>query len=606
MVVKTARSPVPKNRAIWVAVGLYAGVAAASTIAAVTSLGLWGWDMRIPITYHGDALGSLAGVKTMIETGWTLHNPVLGFPGTQSMVPFPTTELLQLVILRLMTLFSHSAPLVVNTYYLGTYALIAVVALGVLRALAIAPAPAAFAAVLYSMLPYHVERGELHLFLAGYYLVPLAVLVALWAWTSKPPVFAPSGKDHRWHATVRDPRTIAALAICLALGLGGFYYAAFAMYFIALAASVNALCRRSWKHLVGPAILLAVIAFGLVVALSPYLASPEHRTSPSIANRSPADTLVLGLNLSDMLLPAEGYRIPAVNQIQQRYSDALIAETWQLENEGRVGSLGAIGALGFLFLVSWLPYRALARERPRLKHGEAMTRLSVFTFFGILLAMNGGFGTLISLLVNAQVRAYNRISVFVAFFALTAVALLLDAWVEKTGNRAWVWSALIVVLLLGILDQTPGSPVRVYAMADRPYTADAYRSDAEFVASIEKAVPRGSAIFQLPFIPFPESGTTNAMSDYEHYRGYLNSAALKWSYGAVRSTDAANFAEQTSKMPPKDMIAQLKQAGFAGLWLDLRGYAPGDGQKMADGLAAELGAPQAMDAQRQRLFWVLR
>jgi phosphoglycerol transferase len=602
-----AERPVFDGRAIWLEVALYAGVAVATLLAAWTALGLRTSELRVPLTYHGDAVWSLTSVKTMIETGWVLQNPLLGFPGVQSTTPFPITEMLQLLILRCIAAFSRDAGVVVNLYYLLGYVLVAIAALAAFRAFRVSSAPAAVGSVLYALLPFHFLRGELHLGLSSYYLVPLGVMVALWAWSSRPPVFACAGEDGRWSLTLNDRRTIVALVVCLLTGLQGVYYAAFAAFFILGAGAIGALSSKQWKRLVGPTALVCIIAIGVSLAMVPYITASDGGLRPGVVGRSPADTVVLGLKLSDLLLPAPGHRIQALAELQTRMAAELASQSWVLNNESHTSSLGLIGSCGLLFLLGWLPYEALRGGRVRLTAHRLFTRLSTFTLMGLLLSMNGGFGTLISLMGLTQLRAYNRISVFIAFFALFAVVLLLDAWFDAPRRGAlWTWGLVAAVVLLGVLDQAPGTPSPIQAMAmPRSEIVARYDSDVVFVRGVEAAVPPGSAVFQLPYIGFPESGSTNWMSDYEHFRGYLHSKTLRWSYGAFRGTDAARFSEQTAKLPAKEMVTELKDSGFSGVWLDVRGYPAGEADKVVVDLESTLGPATIVDAARTRVFWRL-
>ncbi len=52
--------------------------------------------------------------------------------------------------------------------------------------------------------------------------------------------------------------------------------------------------------------------------------------------------------------------------------------------------------------------------------------LGLFSVVGVLFASTGGFGSLFSLAVTPVFRANNRISFYLAFFAIFATALVLD------------------------------------------------------------------------------------------------------------------------------------------------------------------------------------
>src|SRR5665811_1326720 len=68
----------------------------------------------------------------------------------------------------------------------------------------------------------------------------------------------------------------------------------------------------------------------------------------------------------------------------------------------------------------------------------------------------------------------------------------------------------------------------------------AYAADSTFGQQVQAMLPPGASVFQLPYLPFPESPPMFGMSDYEPLRGYLNTAGFRWSYGATKGRpDAA-------------------------------------------------------------------
>src|SRR6188474_1020876 len=102
----------------------------------------------------------------------------------------------------------------------------------------------------------------------------------------------------------------------------------------------------------------------------------------------------------------------------------------------------------------------------------------------VLLGMIGGFGSLFALAITPQIRTYNRISVFIAFFSLIPIGLLIDTLLRKVqaSQRRKVVLLLIlgIALVIGILDQTGRSFKPNYV-----WTKSEYIKDEEFVRQIE-------------------------------------------------------------------------------------------------------------------------
>jgi phosphoglycerol transferase len=182
-----------------------------------------------------------------------------------------------------------------------------------------------------------------------------------------------------------------------------------------------------------------------------------------------------------------------------------------------------------------------------------------------LLGTIGGFGSLIAWFVSPQIRTYSRLGVFIGFFSLFAVVLLLDRLRRRSPRM--VDLALPGVLVVGLLDQVTPLAIPPYAAVRKQYA-----SDADLVHRIEASVPGGTAIFELPFMSFPESLWLNGMSEYEPLRPYLHSRRLRWSYPAMRGRSGDAWARAVSELEPSRILERLSDAGLGGVLVDRDGY----------------------------------
>src|SRR6476619_6682265 len=159
-----------------------------------------------------------------------------------------------------------------------------------------------------------------------------------------------------------------------------------------------------------------------------------------------------------------------------------------------------------------------------------MLSMGVLTVFGILMATISGFSILLFGFGIRELRSWNRISVFIAFFAFTAVAYGLDWLRRRLPSRRWTTPAvlvgLLVVLLVGILDQVSPAVIPDYAA-----TAVRWDSDAQLVGRVERMLPAGASVFELPYRYFPEAPQMGSLGPYDLVRPYLHSQGLKWSFG---------------------------------------------------------------------------
>lgn len=564
----------------------YPGVALASLGLAAVLMKLWRADLHVPFTYHAEALFNGLLVKATLEEGWFWHVPGLGAPGALDLRDLPMSDHnLHFLVIRLLGLVSPDWALVMNLFWLLTFPLTAVSALYVFRRFGLSTPPALVGSLLYAFLPFHWSRGQHHLFLAAYALVPLAVMVALWI---------ASGALGPFEAGApRCPRRrLAGCAlVCAALGSGGAYYAFFACALFLVAAALAAVRRRSARPLVVPAALVALTFGVLVVNLWPSLAyMGRHGDSPMV-RRSPLDADTYGLRIAQLLMPVTGHRLGFIAAAKDPVNQQLRT------NEGDDASLGVVGGLGFLALLIRLALR-------RRGAGGVLDDLSLLNLSALLLGTVGGFGLLVALTVTSKIRAYNRISVYVAFFALFAVVAALDALYRRYGGsrlrRDLLALGLAGLSVLAILDQTSARVVPDYARIAREY-----RSDHAFVQRLEAALPAGAAVFQLPLVPFPEHPPVYRMQDYDHARGYLHGRRLRWSYGAMKGRPDEAWQAWAAAQPLPALLETLVAAGFAGLYLNRDGQADW-GVRTAAETAGLLGQSPAASGDQRLLFFDLR
>ena len=111
------------------------------------------------------------------------------------------------------------------------------------------------------------------------------------------------------------------------------------------------------------------------------------------------------------------------------------------------------------------------------------------------------------------------------------------------------WPAFALLTLLGIWDQTPREWFRPAVAKPREAHAERFRADAAFYGEVERAMP-GGTVFTLPYVPYPEV-------KYEHVRGYLHTATVRWSFGAVRGRETDLWQREVATREPREMLGRL-------------------------------------------------
>jgi phosphoglycerol transferase len=571
------------------------GTAAAVSIAlAVTWLSLWKADLRVPFNYDGDALVVGMWIKAAIEHGLGATNPDLGAPGVLELHDFAQADTLHIVLVKMLSGLTRDWALVCNLYFLLGFPLITGTALAVLRHFRVRFGPALVVSLLYAFLPSRLIKGESHLFLGMFFQVPLGILVVLWVCHPQPPLVRDRERKppRRWRLPgldLRRPRSIAALALCLVVSLTGFYYAFFTGCLLIAGGIWASIERRTAANAVAGVALAGIIVLGLGAQALPSLVyQARHGPNPEVARRDPYESELYGMRIAQLVLPASGHRIAALRRLKARY-DA----TAPLGGESSTTSLGAVGALGFLGLLGVVALRP-RRERRR---QDLVRPLAVLNLGALLIATLGGFGAVFAYLVTPQIRTYARMNVVVAFLALFAVALVLDRLARRFPR--WARPMLALALGLGMLDQVTPAMVRPYAQ-----TKAAYAAHAQAIHRIQATAPPRAMIFQLPYLGFPETPGGHWRTDYESLRPYLHARGLRWSYPTMGGRSGDAWTRQVAAQPPARMVETLADAGFQGILIDRRGYAPGDTEVEA-ALGRLLEAPPLAGADGRYAYFSL-
>lgn len=535
---------------------------------------LWRADFNVPFTYFGDSLLYSIATKGAIEQGWWFHNQSLGAPAGLHYEAYPAIENFHFAVIKLISLFSSNYALVLNLFYLLTFPLTAVTSFYVFRTLRFSFAVSLVASLLYAFLPYHFFRSY-HLFLAAYYLVPLMVLVVLWVW---------SEERFAW----KSRKGLISAVVCVSVGCCGIYYPFFSCFLLMIAGLTAAWNRRSMLPLVPALILTGVMAGTVAGNHLPTALYQRTHGSAAMGSRSVADAEIMGLKITQLVLPIGGHRLETFAALRYRYN------LGPLVNENDTASLGAVGSIGFLFLIGAIFYR---RKLP-----DLIERMSFLNIAAFLLATIGGFGVLFALLITTKIRAYNRISVFIAFFSFVAVAWLLDALFKALASRGLhlvSYLALAVILVVGVLDQTS---TIFFFVPEYEKIKNEFRSDAEFVNRIETSLPQRAMIFQLPYMSFPESPPVHQMLAHENLKAYLHSKTLRWSYGAVFGETEDTWQRTVASQPVPELVSNVRAAGFAGIYINRNGYED-RGAKLESELTSALGSPPMVNREGTLAFY---
>lgn len=504
-----------------------------------------------PIRYDGgDNIMQYSNAKTIIENGWIWYADSLGAPFIACNLDYPPTvmDLFNLALMRFFAIFSDNPFLVVNLVYISSFFFICTTSYFVMIHLKVNEIISGLFSLTFAFLPFIFLRNVSHLVLSTYEFIPFAVLLCIWI--SREEVFIKGNTK----------KNIFTAVICILIGMNGIaYYPFFACVLMMVAGLGTSLGQKRINAFLQAVKCCALVCCSLLFCLMPHILHIMKNGSTGSGSRSKVEAEYYGMKIVQLFIP-NNPGIGPIKSIQQAYSTA------PLRNEGSE-YLGIIGVIGFFILLVSLFVSDKNEENDAFSTISILKRLNIAA---VLVGTIGGLGSLFSLVVSSSLRGYNRISTYIGFMCILAVGITCSCILSKlkaVGGRIALISVVVVVSILGIAEQIPKSTIN----ADYQAIYTEMESDKVFTAQIEEKIPNGM-IYQLPFHRYPEAGPVNGMSDYDEFKPYLYSKTLKWSYGSPKNRISSTWNESVSKLPVKDMLQVLCDAGFSGIYVNREAY----------------------------------
>ncbi len=325
--------------------------------------------------------------------------------------------------------------------------------------------------------------------------------------------------------------------------------------------------RRRVNLLIGvTAGVVAVSAF-LATNAEMWLFVQEPEGLP-LLTRNYGGTERYALKPMEMFIPPQFHQWDVFAFFGHRYS------RWsEWRGEAYLPYLGIVGIAGLIWLVAATVKRVFAR---RGLPGQALSTTWLLTY-----ATVGGLTNVLAFFVGFQIfRATNRVAVYISALVLVFLAVRLSR-VTARWPAPWRLAAALAVAVIGIIDQLPRRwPDEVYARMDGEAA-----SDLKLGREVEAALPHGAMVFQLPVLGFPEVAPPFRLADYEHFRLYLTTDALRFSYGAAKFRSRSRWQRDLENVPVETLVRRLENYGFGALHINRKGY-----EDRAERLLGELRA----------------
>jgi phosphoglycerol transferase len=531
-------------------------VAAILAIAAVVlRLSLWRYDLRVPITYNGDALFELVYIKPLTEHVWNNYIPELGAPFGVDAVDWPVGRSLDYALMKLLSLVVRDPFLLVNVFWLLTIAFDGAFAALFFRYLRIRRLWAVLFGTLYAIIPFTFYRNIGHLCLT-HFIVPGAAYLAVSVAEGKTLFFRTRDTSLRPDTAIN---VWVAVAACLAAGLTFPYWAFFSCILIAIGCVIGFARTKSKSVLFTALVFIVLIGCAKVADVTPTLVHwYRHGQSTALNYRSEAEADIYGLTIRQMFTPITGHPFRPLLLVRDKIFAAGFPHD---QNESSAANLGMISAIGFVVLL----IVAIAHPRGKIL-GDNRIQIFAGCVVGlVLIAGVGGFGSLFNVFVIRTFRCYNRVSPFISLLSLGTVAIVYDK-VFCRNRPHFEYLMAVLTLGFGTMDQIPGGLANA-----RDRDRQRFHNDHHSIATLESRLAPGSMVFELPDSSIPEVARYGKMDIYDNARPYLHSKTLRWSWGALLGRHH-DWAQKTASLKPPDMVERLAWAGFSGILLDRAGY----------------------------------
>lgn len=545
-----------------------------------------GFGLPSRVELDGDALLGEMLVKSISENGpkGNLINERIGAPERSTLVETPFLDWIYVLEVWIISFFVKN-PGVNSVIFLWTgYILAAVTMFYLMKKLKFRDSISFVIGLLFAFSTYHSYRGLIHGTLSNYFLVPIAVLLAIYIGTR-------DIDDTVLSVSANQTRNRLWLAfLALLLGFTNIYFVAFGLILMAVGFLYRiikaGIHKKQWKYLVYPALTVV----GVAVSLAPKVIFTMRHGETGVAVRNLIDTDTYGLRIVQMLLPAVFSKFEKWTGVTHKYMSQLpeITETY-------LAAIGLIAVAGFVFLCGYLIVNYV--KKPKEKN-TLLTFSSLCVLVCVLVAVSGGFGMVFNFFVMAEIRCYNRITIYIICFCLIAVAALLQKYAKR---KAVLGAALAALLVIGALDQ-----VSYYERGYWKGRSEVAANYADFYGQVEDTMEEGDMIYQLPFMEFPEKPNMNNLSCYQQLSGYVYTDTLKWSHGGMQGRNMqAQYLWKDNGLS-RAFVEGIRESGFEGVCIDMNGFKEEERPSVLAFYSDELGLTPVVSGDGMLYFYDLR
>jgi hypothetical protein len=342
--------------------------------------------------------------------------------------------------------------------------------------------------------------------------------------------------------------------VALATSFMNPYYPPLAVQLLALGTLRSFLQKRRAMARFGLALVLLVGCSFVAGQLNVYIRAWTAGPNSAFEGRSLEAIRIWALRLPDLFLPGSHPITAWQTFARKHYFDA--------GNSISENSFAFLGIVGCPLLVGLVVVSLTAGLRGEFRRVPWQAWIVLYV---LLFALSGGLDYLIGSLGITWLRAVNRYSIVIQCLVLFWGCDMADRIRQPSLRYGTLVGAGALALFELFGTRSPEHARQLKEVAAK------VDSDLEFGRALEDKLPKAAAVFELPVMPFPESVEILKMKDGEHFRPYLWTRALRFSYGTHKGRPREAWQTYAEQLPARDMVRYLGDHGFQAVLVNRKG-----------------------------------
>jgi phosphoglycerol transferase len=533
----------------------------------------YSWSDLYVMQMAGDGLTNYATAKGFVDGLSGIVNYNLGAPHGLSIFSVPSLDIIYLGSISLVAVIAQNGIFAVNfIFYLG-FGLAFASSFWVLKKRSSPKLLNLILSLSFAFIPEHWSRQG-HVALSMYWTIPLSVYFCI--------LLGTNAFEKKYQKTKNQRGKLNELfklfLLLIFLTFQGSYYSFFTLFFAGSVLVLNIISsKKIYKLSLG--IFFAQVLFFLSATTILAKIATSQGTNLSVFQRATWESILYGGQLPYLFLPWPGSGIPGTSRIQ-----AVLTNAYQGSNEFQIWSATLISLISIaIFCCAILN---ISRGKLLAKKNTVELQIYQMFFLGFFLYISGGIGFLIAV-IEPQLRAWNRVSFFLAFLAIIWLVeqvpkiKLITNSIPFVSKRIALIEPVTYFLLLSLVlvDQFP------IGLKIQPLSYRQYQEEVRFFsATLDNYLPKDCVVMQIPAAKYPEMPPIEKMADYDLLYPYLFTKNIKFTYGSIKGSEQSNWQELLPKSYSISFIELLAANNFCGLMWDRNGLRNEEFAQLTDSL----------------------